>query len=152
MFNRRRFNEELGRCEVDPDRGHHAAVVVIDLDHLKQVNDTLGHQAGDELIKRVASSLRDRLRAADVLARLGGDEFAAIVPSGSPEQAGRMAEGLVQAVWGNGHHDSVSVGVAMLSPIHRADALAKADAAMYRAKRAGGRRAAVFGMEGSGTT
>ena len=60
---------------------------MLDLDHFKTINDTLGHHAGDELIVRVAHALRSRLRETDVLARLGGDEFAILLPEATPEEA-----------------------------------------------------------------
>ena len=72
--------------------GPRGAAMVLDLDHFKTINDTLGHGVGDELITRVAPALRVRLRASDVLARLGGDEFAVLLPEGGREEAAEVAE------------------------------------------------------------
>ena len=76
LYNRRHFERELAR-EVERAKryGTPAAVLVIDLDHFKDINDSLGHKAGDDLLKGVAGALKQRARQADVLARLGGDEF-----------------------------------------------------------------------------
>lgn len=77
LWNRRRFQEELDRQIARGRRsGESAAVLMIDLDGFKQINDTHGHTTGDELLKRIAQALRERLRSTDSVARLGGDEFA----------------------------------------------------------------------------
>ena len=81
LFNRRRFEEELTRELASAERYESkVAVLAIDLDDFKYINDSLGHSIGDELITRVGQAVRDRLRRTDVLARLGGDEFAVILP------------------------------------------------------------------------
>jgi len=71
---------------------------MVDLDGLKRVNDTLGHQAGDEVLAGCAAALRERLRESDVVARLGGDEFAVLLPSGGRAEAEVVAAALVEAV------------------------------------------------------
>src|SRR5919108_6325468 len=77
LLNRRRLEEELERHAAEVRRyGSEGALLVLDIDHFKHVNDALGHRAGDELISNVAALLRERLRSSDVVARLGGDEFA----------------------------------------------------------------------------
>ena len=81
MFNRRRFEEELERALAYAERYRvPGALMVVDLDGLKAVNDTLGHAIGDELLERVARLLRHSLRTSDVVARLGGDEFGVLLP------------------------------------------------------------------------
>ena len=88
LLNRRSFERELERHVSYVERyGPKGAALVLDLDHFKTINDTLGHSAGDELIVRVAHALRSRLRESDVLARLGGDEFAILLPEATPEEA-----------------------------------------------------------------
>lgn len=81
LANHRRFHEEL-RCEVARAErlGLPLAVALIDVDDFKQVNDTLGHHGGDEVLRHVAAALRDAVRAGELVARLGGDEFAAVLP------------------------------------------------------------------------
>ena len=94
---------------------------MLDLDHFKTINDTLGHGVGDELIARVARALRARLRESDVLARLGGDEFAVLLPEGGREEAVEVARGVLEAVRGqavlasSGHarRVSASIGIAL---------------------------------------
>lgn len=125
-------------------RGQSLALLLLDLDRFKQVNDTLGHQVGDLLLRQVAPRLAEPLRRSDTLARLGGDEFAIVLPPpADPEQAAAVAERLVRAVAepfavdGMRLEIGVSVGVA-LYPEHGADAeelTRRADAAMYAAKR-----------------
>lgn len=71
---------------------------MLDIDHFKSVNDTLGHSAGDELIISIASVLRQQVRRSDVLARLGGDEFAVLLPKADDAEATQIAQALVHAV------------------------------------------------------
>ena len=121
LLNRRRFEQELElHLEgVDPA----GALLVLDIDGFKTVNDTLGHAAGDELITSVATLLRGRLRESDVVARLGGDEFAVLLRSGSEHDARAVAEAICQDVRertvaiGDGARLRVtaSVGIALLA-------------------------------------
>jgi diguanylate cyclase len=125
--------------------GRSLAVVFLDLDDFKAVNDSLGHMAGDELLIRVAERLTGTLRSGDTIARLGGDEFAVLLEDGGDPlgSAQRMAEALGQAFAFAGQELTVhaSVGVAALAaedPTVTADQLlGRSDAAMYAAKRAG---------------
>jgi diguanylate cyclase (GGDEF)-like protein/PAS domain S-box-containing protein len=157
LLNRRRFEEELRRVVSEAHRyGDEGAVLVLDLDHFKLVNDTLGHAAGDELVRTVAGSLRARLRTSDVLGRLGGDEFAVLLPRADLAQARRLAEELLTilrddpqvAGAGAGTRVTASIGLAPFGgPGPERDAeelLAEADIAMYDAKEAGRNRHAVF--------
>ena len=99
LLNRRSFERELERHVSYVERyGPKGAAIVLDLDHFKTINDTLGHSAGDELIVRVAHALRSRLRESDVLARLGGDEFAILLPEATPEEADGVAAAVLDAV------------------------------------------------------
>lgn len=125
--------------------GEAAALLLIDLDNFKLVNDALGHDAGDELLVQVADSLSHCLRPADTVARLGGDEFVVLLPRGGREAAARVAEKLRQAVTRElALHEhwtriSPSIGVA-LAPEHGSafgDLLRAADAAMYSVKGSG---------------
>jgi diguanylate cyclase (GGDEF)-like protein len=123
-------------------RGDGLAVLCLDLDHFKNVNDTLGHQAGDLLLEKVAQRLRDCARDGDIVARLGGDEFAVLQLSAhEPSQAGMLAQRIVEVVSQPYEIDGqravvgVSVGIAIASREMSADALLKcADMALYRAK------------------
>jgi len=122
------------------------AVLYLDLDHFKDVNDTLGHPVGDALLKAVADRLLAQTRATDTVARFGGDEFAILASDiGSPEDAAALADKLVAAigepfiVGGNNIHTDASIGIA-LYPANAADAetlLSHADVALYRAKAEG---------------
>ena len=112
------------------------ALVMIDLDHLKEVNDTRGHDEGDRALCEVADRLRSSLRASDVLGRLGGDEFAALLVDA---EAGRAAEALARAQGDTSDHATFSAGVAAWDGEESLDDLARrADVALYAAKSAGG--------------
>jgi len=131
------------------------ALLIMDLDRFKDVNDTLGHHSGDELLQQVGLRLRAALRASDTVARMGGDEFAIVLPTAADARAaGRVAQALVKeleqpfTLAGQSVSVGASIGIAMY-PEHGADAktlLRHADVAMYVAKRGGG-GAAVYSWE-----
>ncbi len=159
LFNRRRFADELSREVAVARRSDSAgALVILDLDRFKEVNDSLGHVAGDMLLIRVADSLRTRLRATDTLARLGGDEFAVVLPSCAPGEAERVAAelgdaiqaGVTVAIAGREHVISASLGIAPFGTRDEETAetlLVEADLAMYRAKGIGPGEIEVFDEE-----
>jgi diguanylate cyclase (GGDEF)-like protein/PAS domain S-box-containing protein len=99
LLNRRHFEQALGH-EVERAVRYDTpgAVLLIDLDNFKEVNDTFGHMAGDDLLKGIAGLLRHRLRNTDTLARVGGDEFAVLLPQTGAEQAQVVADELVKAL------------------------------------------------------
>ena len=140
-------NRTLFRTRLDAllGDGRACAILWLDLDRFKVVNDTLGHAAGDALLCEVGRRMRAVLRADDALARLGGDEFAVLLAEGDPLAASQVASRLVDAmqapiaVAGRPMHVGVSIGV-VLAPGHGADAdtlMARADRALYSAKAAG---------------
>ena len=153
LRNRRRFLDELD-LEIRRGRRHDepVSVLMLDLDKLKDVNDTLGHSAGDSLIRATAEALRSRLRESDTVARLGGDEFAILARGAGAVEAAEIAEDLVIAIREASaslapalEPTGASVGVAELRRRFTTpdQALAAADAAMYEAKRRGGGRVAM---------
>jgi diguanylate cyclase (GGDEF)-like protein len=122
------------------------ALLVMDLDRFKEVNDHFGHHSGDLLLREVAGRIKGDLRETDTVARLGGDEFAVILPGADQAGAGRVAQKIITAlqrsfeIEGDAHEISVSIGIA-LSPQHGDDVetlLRRADIAMYVAKRTPG--------------
>ncbi len=162
LLNRRGLEAELGHQITRLERsGTSGALIVVDLDHFKSVNDTLGHGAGDELIVAAADLLRNRLRARDTVARLGGDEFAIVLPNADAAAATQVAETIVTAIRqqslclaGQPHQRvTASVGVAILTPgiVNVEDALVAADLAMYDAKEAGRDQVAVNRGDGQDT-
>lgn len=125
--------------------GHPFALLLLDVDGLKRVNDSYGHAAGDQLLVGVADAVRATTRSVDVPARIGGDEFCVLAPHQTAARAGLLAERLALAIesveTADGAGAAVSIGV-VSCPEHSTDAarlLALADAAMYRAKAAGSR-------------
>ena len=98
IFNRRRLLEELDeQLRMAARTGRGGAALVIDLDHFKFINDTRGHQAGDNVLRAVSEVLRSRLRSTDVVARLGGDEFALVLPEVAATEAMRVAQRAARA-------------------------------------------------------
>jgi diguanylate cyclase (GGDEF)-like protein len=147
LANRTLFHDRLDRTITLARReGRSFAVIMMDLNKFKEVNDTLGHEAGDRLLQEVAARLESVMRQSDTVARLGGDEFATILPTtGNIEGAVAVAKKIIHAVeqpvpLGDRDVDvGVSVGVAVC-PEHGSDGatvLSHADAAMYEAKRSG---------------
>jgi diguanylate cyclase (GGDEF)-like protein/PAS domain S-box-containing protein len=136
------------------ERRSTGAVMVVDLDHFKAVNDLHGHHAGDQVLQAAARVLRRSVREQDTVARLGGDEFGVLLPDVDAGRAQAAAARLLDeldreaqlTLLGGGHGVSASVGVAMLDDGVQAldDALVAADLAMYDAKDAGRRRFAFF--------
>jgi diguanylate cyclase (GGDEF)-like protein/PAS domain S-box-containing protein len=152
LFNGRRFEQALAQETKSAARyGGGGAVLLLDLDNFKDVNDRFGHKAGDDLLKTVAAALRGRIRETDVLARLGGDEFGIILPQVDSEQAEIVAAGIVKALRRQtamlAEHQipvTASVGVALFDGLSNVEILAAADLAMYEAKEAGRNRFAVY--------
>ena len=145
LLNRRGFMEglrrELRRME---RKGEYGALLLLDLDNFKLVNDTAGHLAGDQVLRSTADVLRRRLRATDVIGRLGGDEFAALVLNVTPRQANEIAaetcETLRSMTVTAGEQVvevAASIGVIAIDEMRdesEEDLLAAADRAMYRVK------------------
>jgi diguanylate cyclase (GGDEF)-like protein/PAS domain S-box-containing protein len=149
LANRRRFLDAISRqLQLALRYGPGGAVLILDLDGFKRINDTMGHHAGDEALRSVSAVLQRRLRSTDVLARLGGDEFGVLLPYAARPEAERVAEALLRCVRDNpllseGQHTrlSTSIGVALFGQGDReltADGLlASADLALYEAKKRG---------------
>ncbi len=147
LYNRHRFQDEIERWVSYCTRYQRAgALVFIDLDDLKRVNDTHGHDAGDKYLVAFAETLKRGLRSTDVVARWGGDEFAVLLPETDGRAAMEVANKLLRLfnerrIEANGHEWPISgsLGIALF-PTHTtkvAELMAYADAAMYEAKQAG---------------
>jgi diguanylate cyclase (GGDEF)-like protein/PAS domain S-box-containing protein len=150
LWNRRRFMEELA-AEIKRVRRHGqpASFLMLDLDNLKAVNDSLGHRVGDQLIRATARALTERLRETDAVARLGGDEFAVLLRGTGGDRAEAVARELVEAVEARTRElpelevpAAISVGIADIRPESQSiDRIVDAaDLAMYEAKRGKGAR------------
>jgi diguanylate cyclase len=151
LANRSRFNEELRESL---SAGQDPAVLLIDLDDFKTINDTMGHAAGDALLVLVADRLRAAVRADDLVARLGGDEFTILLPHTDAEAAGRIAADIQHrlaeemALEGHTLVTRASVGVACARPGDEPSTLLRnADIAMYEAKRRGKSTWVYYGDE-----
>jgi diguanylate cyclase (GGDEF)-like protein len=149
LFNRRRFGEELNRSIAESARyGDPGAVLMVDVDHFKRINDQLGHAVGDQALARLARLLRTRVRSTDVVGRIGGDEFTVLLPRTNEEEALALATALrdelskENLLLGTPRSIpvTVSIGVSQFGQDLDADpnlVLANADAALYEAKKAG---------------
>jgi len=147
LLNRRRFEDELvrqvGRCR---RYGESACLMILDVDHLKGINDAFGHRVGDSALQEVAMVLKSRLRATDLVARIGGDEFAALLPGATAEAARGVAEQVRAAIEqlqigsaGRRAPVTASIGLMTLDEDTKNEdtAFVTADHAMYDAKSAG---------------
>jgi diguanylate cyclase (GGDEF)-like protein/PAS domain S-box-containing protein len=151
LMNRRAFTRALEHhCARVNRLGPVGALLMIDLDNFKYINDRFGHHVGDEVIASVSAVLGQRLRESDVLARLGGDEFAVLLTDSAPADAHLLADALIEAVGSctvrfNDSHDrrvTASIGIASFNGErpNPSDVMAEADLAMYDAKDAGRNR------------
>ena len=151
--NRRRFAVDLDRQLAEARRyGSGGAVLVLDVDHFKHINDSFGHRGGDVYLVGLAERLRAGLRQSDVLARQGGDEFVALLPHAGPDDVASVCAHLLDivrgyqpAVDGRQVHATVSIGAALFNG-ESADAeavLMHADMSMYQAKEGGRDRASL---------
>jgi len=159
LINRTEFERRLNlalKSSADLNRNH--AVMYLDLDQFKVVNDTCGHAAGDQLMRQVSAVLLKRLREGDTLARLGGDEFGVLLENCPPDHALRIADQLRQTVtdfhfvWETRSFGvGVSIGLVNVKdgPFTLADVMSAADAACYMAKEKGRNRVQVYHAEDS---
>jgi diguanylate cyclase (GGDEF)-like protein/PAS domain S-box-containing protein len=157
LLNRRGFDAELQRHVRYIKRyGCTGALLALDLDGFKYINDTLGHNAGDELVVAVAQVLVSRIRSTDFVARVGGDEFAILLPHANIDQAALVADGILNAVRDAALLNTsavrpvtVSIGIAEFSSteVTGDEVLVNADMAMYDAKEAGRNRISRYSTE-----
>jgi diguanylate cyclase (GGDEF)-like protein/PAS domain S-box-containing protein len=161
LLNRRSFERQLQAHSALTERyGDGGAAIVLDLDHFKVINDTLGHSAGDDTLTRAANVLRSRLRDSDVLARLGGDEFAVLLQRADAREARLVAQQLLESLraqtvdlGGRPRSLAASAGIALFGSepgLSGEGVLANADLAMYDAKHAGRDRAELYASAGPG--
>jgi diguanylate cyclase (GGDEF)-like protein/PAS domain S-box-containing protein len=158
LINRREFDNRLHAAVLSAQRGEGTyALLYIDLDQFKVVNDTCGHQAGDRLLRDVTGLLQSRVRASDTIARLGGDEFGVLLEGCTVEQSTRIAEGVRQAirdyrfVWGATTLSvGASVGVVQITAETEsvANVMSAADIACYAAKDEGRNRVHLYESDG----
>jgi diguanylate cyclase len=153
LFNRGHWEEcleqEFKRCQRTL---HPCSLVIFDIDHFKKVNDSYGHQAGDEVIRQVSNSLRKILRITDIAGRYGGEEFVALLietdPNAALNFAERLREHIEQLVVKTDAHEicfTISLGISAWRPDfkNRQQWLESADKALYESKHAGRNRSTV---------
>jgi diguanylate cyclase (GGDEF)-like protein/PAS domain S-box-containing protein len=156
--NRRILADSLARSVARAHRGASSALLFMDLDHFKIVNDTLGHAAGDRVLVTVAELLQTRVRGGDLLARIGGDEFAALLDvtdaAGARAAAERMRVAVEDFVLTVGRRDyrlSLSIGMVVIDGEQdSSSALSGADSAMYVAKQKGGNQVCFHERDAAG--
>ncbi|HEX5207490.1 MAG TPA: EAL domain-containing protein [Steroidobacteraceae bacterium] len=158
LINRREFDNRLHAAVLSAQRGEGTyALLYIDLDQFKVVNDTCGHQAGDRLLRDITGLLQSRVRASDTIARLGGDEFGVLLEGCTVEQSTRIAEGVRQAIrdyrfiWGAATLSvGASVGVVRITAETEsvANVMSAADIACYAAKDEGRNRVHLYESDG----
>jgi diguanylate cyclase (GGDEF)-like protein len=146
LYNQRFLQEQMGALlGVHGRYGHPFAVLLFDIDGLKQINDTHGHPAGDRMLGAVAKALGDEVRTIDTPVRIGGDEFCVLAPNQTASGAKLLAERLAAVIESVESADGLSVGISIgvsSCPEHGTDGellIQLADEAMYRAKRTGER-------------
>jgi len=152
LLNRRHFEQELTKeTERAARYGTPGAVLLVDLDNFKDVNDTFGHRAGDDVLKGVAGLLRQRLRHTDIIARVGGDEFAVLLTQTDADQVHIVADEVVKSLSREtamlADHSiriTASVGAVMLAALTDVEVMAYADLAMYEAKETGRNRFEMY--------
>lgn len=157
VLNRRRFDEELNSEFSRARRYNHAlSILICDIDHFKEINDTLGHSAGDEVIAFLGSLLSELKRDSDLAFRYGGEEFALLAPETSARNAAALAERIrssfkERSAQTSAGSRSISIGVSgieVLSAKANNELLFRtADIALYRAKSSGRDRVCIFGQE-----
>ena len=154
LLDRRRFRAELDQYVSFTERyGGQGAVMIVDIDGLKLVNDSFGHHAGDNLIRQIAAVMRERVRVTDIVARLSGDEFAVLMPQSDVAGALQLGEDLRARVAESARpapeadRATISVGITMFGGVRGIGAeavLIAADQAMYTAKQGGRNQIAQF--------
>ena len=154
-FNRRGFDQLCAREVSRAVRGHHPmAVLAIDVDHFKRINDEYGHLTGDEVLREMGARLRETARAGDVVARMGGEEFEILAPDTNAAGAQILADRVQAAFRGKGfaslggtRYVSISIGIASAEALNdqiAATLIARADEALYMAKRNGRDRSQLW--------
>ncbi len=143
--NRAQLRQLVDQAIADCPAGTHLALIFLDLDHFKDVNDTLGHSAGDALLVEFAKRLRARIQPSDMLGRLSGDEFVIVLPNCDPARASLVASNITEALtsplWIDNRQVPISASMGIsIYPDNATDIdtlMQQADAAMYKAKQAG---------------
>ena len=137
--NRRRLDRDLAIASTNADTP--VAVIMVDIDHFKRVNDEYGHDAGDQVLRQLADVLRVEVRAGDVVYRYGGEEFCVLLAQTTTTEAGQVAERIRLAVsrmtLAVDESLTVSIGVALGKAAHVAQTMLRADEALFKSKENG---------------
>ena len=152
LFNRRQF-ETMATTQLSLAHRYNTphCIIMIDIDHFKRVNDTYGHDAGDEVLKYIALVLKTSLRASDILARYGGEEFILFLPHTSPTEAWQVAERLRSSVEQSKIKTktdilnvTISLGLSSTQTLTLDEQIKEADTALYASKTTGRNKATLY--------
>ncbi|MEW8525937.1 MAG: GGDEF domain-containing protein, partial [Candidatus Thiodiazotropha endolucinida] len=150
VYNRTKFDEELKKQIAWASLANqNFGLIMLDLDHFKDVNDNHGHDTGDKVLKRTVELLHNRIRKSDILARWGGEEFMIIAPQIQQDDMFTMIESLREAIAGIDHEHvgtvTASFGATLLTPNDNIQSLLKrVDMALYRSKNSGRNRCTIL--------
>jgi len=148
IANRRHFGEKFQYLSKMANRGQSLSLLLLDIDHFKKINDTWGHDAGDQVLKQVSEVLKYTIREVDVVGRLGGEEFAILLP-GAGEHAGMVAERIRKRISSIPFHQTITISIGISHYGEHGttweDVFKKADEALYYAKTHGRNRSVVYG-------
>jgi len=153
LYNRRYLNDLIKRLEAENDEPGQSAIIMIDLDNFKSINDTYGHPVGDTMLINVSTKIKKHVRKTDIACRYGGDEFLVYLPGANALAAHIIAEGLRQDILsditstetGDKLHQTISMGITESKPGDSFDGcLLRADAALYKAKKEGKNRISIL--------
>jgi len=152
LFNRRRISDEMEKLIAVSERYNSIfSIAMIDIDHFKQINDTYGHNTGDEILRELAGLIKSKLRTSDLIGRWGGEEFILILPNTTPEDSGILLSRLQKDINGHSFYNGIQIAFSagicgFISGTSLSQLIDCADRALYNAKENGRDRTEIFSV------